>query len=134
MLGDLVKLDVSHNKFSGSIPGELGQLRKLESLRMERNSFTGNFAIGLGRMSALRIWYLEYNALSGLFPNAVVLALTNLQEFSIVGNDITGTVADAFCRRGLEVFGIDCRALESRCWTKCLVSCSGSSGVTCKGN
>ncbi len=72
----MLDLHLSNNQLSGSIPPELGNLKKLVSLELQENQLSGNIPSSLGNLdvSALK---LDHNYLSGEIPSA----LTNLNPY-----------------------------------------------------
>ena len=53
-------LDISH--FEGSIPTEIGNLKKLVDLRLSHNRFAGTIPDSLGEIPGLEILYLDRKA------------------------------------------------------------------------
>ncbi|KAL5713217.1 non-specific serine/threonine protein kinase [Ranunculus cassubicifolius] len=107
---DLRMIDFDQNNLSGTIPGELGSLSNLLYLYFSENRLTGRIpaSVGnlsslgsnslegsipetLGRLSSLRFFIVEGNQLSGTFP-ASIFNLTNITNFSIVSNQLTGSL------------------------------------------
>jgi hypothetical protein len=131
LLSQLERLIVSENSFSGDIPGSFGDLRNLQDFRMDRNEFTGELPQSIGGMASLRIWYMERNVnLGGTFPESV-LELRNLQELVFYYTSITGELPTGVCSLGLASLILDCRQVQSDCWTQCFYRCGGETGVAC---
>lgn len=49
--------DLSGNDITGNIPGELGNLSTLMSLKLQNNQFTGEIPASLGRLPKLKFMY-----------------------------------------------------------------------------
>jgi Leucine-rich repeat (LRR) protein len=131
LLSQLERLIVSENSFTGDVPGSFGDLKKLQDFRMDRNEFTGELPQSIGGMSSLRIWYMERNVnLGGTFPESV-LELQNLQELVFYYTSITGELPAGVCSLGLASLILDCRQVQSDCWTQCFYRCGGETGVAC---
>lgn len=64
----LVILDLSNNRFSGSIPGELGNCTYLNKLMLNHNKLCGNIPPEIARLTTLKVLSLANNNLSGNIP------------------------------------------------------------------
>ncbi|MDE0080174.1 MAG: hypothetical protein OXO50_21830, partial [Caldilineaceae bacterium] len=64
----VIKLNLSENGLSGSIPPELGNLTELESLGLADNRLSGEIPPELGNLIYLESLYLNNNELSGEIP------------------------------------------------------------------
>ena len=98
---NLTKLNTLHlhgNKFSGPIPTEITQLSTLQSLTLYENDFTGTVPPGLGSLP-LRTLDLSRSLLTGSIPTELENLLPELSQLRLVGNSWTGCVP----RRLLEV-------------------------------
>ncbi|KAG5608172.1 hypothetical protein H5410_019453 [Solanum commersonii] len=80
MLKKLKTIDLSDNKLTGEIPSSLAQLKSLQYLRLNNNSLTGAVPLDLANMTQLSLMDLSFNSLSGPVPR--LLAKT----FNILGN------------------------------------------------
>jgi hypothetical protein len=79
------------NSLEGSIPTEIGMMRKLQRVNIEENFFSGQLPTHLGfltNMTDLRLWQ---NSISGPIPSQVGL-LTNLDLIYIHKNELSGTL------------------------------------------
>ena len=89
--GRVLRLSLSANNLSGSIPPELGNLASLEDLWLNVNPLTGSIPPELGNLAnllGLRIWT---NDLSGPIPPELG-NLASLETLSIGGNNFTGSI------------------------------------------
>lgn len=91
-LTQLVTLNLNGNMFTGQIPpSTLGQLSKLESLRLGENSFAlGPIPTEVFQLTSLKLLYLEDCKLSGKFPFEEFKKLPNIEDIRLNHNLITG--------------------------------------------
>ncbi len=73
---------------SGSIPGALGNLEKLESLRLSNNQLSGSIPAELGNLDSVTTLYLHSNELSGPIPGE----LGNLDTLWVRYNQLSGPI------------------------------------------
>ena len=90
-LSNLERLSLSFNELTGTIPTELGGLSNLESLDLSSNELTGTIPAGLGSLSNLESLDLSSNELTGSIP-AELGGLANLKSLSLSFNELTGTI------------------------------------------
>ncbi|KAL6133792.1 hypothetical protein ACLB2K_066025 [Fragaria x ananassa] len=95
---DLVKIltiftsiDFSANKFNGTIPKEIGQLRSLYVLNLSSNAFTGEIPSSFGNMRTIESLDLSQNHLSGQIPHQLA-NLTFLSYLNVSNNELTGRI------------------------------------------
>lgn len=96
-LGQLSKLQslvLYFNELSGAIPAELGRLSNLESLVLNDNQLSGLIPLELGRLSSLKDLDLENNLLSGPIP-AELGQLANLESLNLNSNELSGPIPAA---------------------------------------
>ena len=79
------------NGLSGEIPSELGNLSGLKELNLWRNRLTGEIPSELGKLSDLTTLSLSENALSGSIPTELA-NLTNLHNLWLRDNNLTGEI------------------------------------------
>ena len=84
-LTKLVHLDMSGNKFNGSIPPQLLQLRHLQYLDLSSNSLRGDLSSEVGSLKNLKVLRLNKNFLNGKIPEEIG-SLTKLQALSLHEN------------------------------------------------
>jgi Leucine-rich repeat (LRR) protein len=93
-LGNLNKLETLHlwnNQLTGNIPAELGKLNNLISLQMSRNQLSGNIPTEVGDLKNLVYLYLTDNELSGNVPPQIG-NMENLEYLQLGNNQLSGTI------------------------------------------
>ncbi|KAJ0772087.1 putative endo-polygalacturonase [Helianthus annuus] len=91
ILGLVMVLDLSSNKFSGSIPVELMALQALQSLNISNNQLTGVIPKNIGDMKLLESFDVSSNHLSGELPMSLS-GLSFLSSFNVSFNNLTGRI------------------------------------------
>ena len=86
-----MRCTLQHNRLTGPIPAELGQLDQLNTLYLQHNQLTGEIPTELGQLSQLRELHLQHNQLTGAIP-AELGQLSQLREFSFRGNRLAGLI------------------------------------------
>ncbi|KAH9321968.1 hypothetical protein KI387_016607, partial [Taxus chinensis] len=84
-------LQLCCNRLNGSIPAELGNLKKLTVLALQNNGFTGAIPASLGKLTSLTRLDLSANYLSGAIPQT----LKNLKQLTVLdlrNNSLSGLV------------------------------------------
>ncbi|CAN6247157.1 unnamed protein product [Urochloa humidicola] len=99
-LGNLATLDLGGNKFTGSIPDSIGQLKRLEELHLDNNNMSEKLPSSLGNCTNLRTIDLKSNNFSGELAKVNFSTLHNLKTLDILYNNFTGTVPESIysCR------------------------------------
>ena len=89
----LLLLDLHHNFLTGTIPAaELATVnRTLTGLDLHGNQLTGTLPSALGNIIRLNFLRLQSNALSGSIPKSLG-QLTSLAELQLEKNDLTGSI------------------------------------------
>lgn len=84
-------IDISNNRFSGEIPGSIGELKALYVLNVSHNAFTGSIPRYIGNLRQLGSLDLSLNNLSGRIP--IELAnLTFLSFLNLSYNQLDGPI------------------------------------------
>ncbi|ONH95741.1 hypothetical protein PRUPE_7G088700 [Prunus persica] len=93
-------IDFSCNKFSGSIPKEMGAFKSLYVLNLSGNAFEGEIPSSFGNMQVLESLDLSLNKLSGQIPPQLAkltfLSFLNLSYNQLVGRIPTSTQFSTF--------------------------------------
>ena len=89
--GRVVRLDLSSNNLSDTIPPELGNLARLVHLGLQNNSLTGPIPPQLGSLASLETLFLEGNSLTGSIPPELG-SLATLVNLSLYDNNLTGSI------------------------------------------
>ncbi|KAM5555054.1 receptor-like protein 7 [Rosa sericea] len=84
-------IDFSCNKFNGSIPEEIGELKSLYALNLSNNAFTGAVPSSLSNLSQLESLDLSKNKLSGQIPPELT-KLTFLEFLNLSYNQLVGRI------------------------------------------
>eukprot|EP00980_Cylindrotheca_fusiformis_P029752 scaffold23806_cov103-Cylindrotheca_fusiformis.AAC.2 len=85
-------LDLTANKFAGTIPTEIGNLQYLTRLFLSRNTFVGAIPSEIGNALSLKILELGVNSFSGTIPSEIG-KLQQLTHLDLSGNTfLTGSV------------------------------------------
>ncbi|CAM0946827.1 unnamed protein product [Alopecurus aequalis] len=88
-IGEL--LNLSHNKFTGEIPFEIGQLKALLVLNFSYNRLTGQIPQSICNLKDLLVLDLSINDLTAAIPTALN-SLHFLSAFNISHNDLEGPI------------------------------------------
>jgi LRR receptor-like serine/threonine-protein kinase EFR len=89
-LKSLVALDLSYNKFSQEIPGQLKDCLSLEGLYMQGNFFEGTIP-DLSGLKGIQYLDLSHNNLTGSIPSYMV-SFSSLQNLNLSFNNLEGEV------------------------------------------
>ncbi|KAF3443265.1 hypothetical protein FNV43_RR12947 [Rhamnella rubrinervis] len=87
----LLAIDLSSNRFEGSISDSLGNLQGLHVLNLSNNVLTGSIPSLLGNITELESLDLSHNKLSGKIPPQLE-QLTYLSVFVVCHNHLTGRI------------------------------------------
>ncbi|KVH87552.1 receptor-like protein EIX2 [Cynara cardunculus var. scolymus] len=74
----LIALNLSRNTLTGPVPEDIGRLRRLDFLDLSRNDLIGGIPTSLSQLSNLGVLDLSFNNLSGRIPKS-----TQLQSFDV---------------------------------------------------
>eukprot|EP00249_Psilotum_nudum_P007583 c20676_g1_i1 orf=339-3476(+) len=84
---------LSHNKLTGSIPGEVGNLKKLLNLDLSYNNLTGSIPDSLSSSTVLESLDVSENNLTGQIPPSLK-NLTFLSVFNVSYNNLEGAIPE----------------------------------------
>ena len=93
--GRVTAIRLEENGLSGSIPGELSQLRNLEELRLDGNDITGPIPPELGVLSDLNTVSVADNRINGSIPTQLV-RLGQLVVLDLDENQLGGGIPPQF--------------------------------------
>ena len=89
--GRVTSLDLRYNGLSGSIPPSLGQLDRLQVLRLWDNQLSGSIPPALGQLGRLQVLDLGFNNLNGEIPTELG-ELIDLQVLDLGFNNLSGEI------------------------------------------
>ncbi|GAB2269817.1 hypothetical protein Dimus_004735 [Dionaea muscipula] len=91
VLNIFTAVDLSNNRFVGTIPESIGNLVGLQSLNLSYNNFTGAIPRSITSLSNIEVMDLSHNMLSGEIPQQLA-GLTSLEIFNVSYNNLIGTI------------------------------------------
>ncbi|KAM0856593.1 hypothetical protein ACQ4PT_048995 [Festuca glaucescens] len=94
-LRNLVTLDLGGNQFTGKIPENIGQLKRLEEFHLNNNLMTGELPSDLSNCTNLITIDLKSNNFSGELTNFNFSKLPNLRNLDLWFNNFTGKVPES---------------------------------------
>jgi Leucine-rich repeat (LRR) protein len=89
--GAVVRVELSNNGLTGSIPTAVGDLPSLQRLYLQGNQLGGPIPPEIGSLSVLTDLYLSANQLTGSIPSEIG-NLSDLEWLYLQGNQLTGNV------------------------------------------
>ncbi|CAN1838500.1 Probable LRR receptor-like serine/threonine-protein kinase At3g47570 [Linum perenne] len=81
-------LDLSGNRFTGTLPAEVGNLKNLGILNLSHNMLSGSIPTSLGSCISLESLYLQGNRLQGIIPSSLS-ALRGIQKLDLSSNNLS---------------------------------------------
>ncbi|XP_050225991.1 probable LRR receptor-like serine/threonine-protein kinase At1g74360 [Mercurialis annua] len=90
-LQNIVRLDLSHNDFSGPLPVEVSQMPRLKYLILAFNRFNGSIPYEYGKFPSLQSLDLSYNILTGSIPSSFG-NLSSLLWLMLANNNLSGKI------------------------------------------
>lgn len=113
----LLELDIANNKFSGSIPTEIGRLTKLERIDAQNNMLEGTIPSTMNKMYPDVQLNLTNNLYVSWRRNGGLYTFTDYESFSLFGSSFNFT---SFIRRYFSQFDGYRVSLSSRILHKCI--------------
>ncbi|CAL4966723.1 unnamed protein product [Urochloa decumbens] len=86
-----ILLNLGNNRFTGSIPPEIGQLKMLDVLNFSSNNLSGEIPWQLSNLTSLQMLDLSNNQLTGEIP-PTLSDLHFLSIFNVANNELEGSV------------------------------------------
>ncbi|EEF47815.1 probable LRR receptor-like serine/threonine-protein kinase At1g74360 [Ricinus communis] len=90
-LQNVVRLDLSYNNFSGSLPVEISQMPSLKYLILAYNQFNGSIPKEYGNFPSIQSLDLSFNSLTGPIPSSFG-NLRSLLWLMLANNMLTGEI------------------------------------------
>ncbi|KAB2619200.1 LRR receptor-like serine/threonine-protein kinase [Pyrus ussuriensis x Pyrus communis] len=84
-------LDLSKNRFIGSLPMEVGKLKSLGVLDVSDNRLSGELPSTLGTCLGLEVLHLQGNYFNGTIPSSMV-SLRGVQDLDLSRNNFSGEI------------------------------------------
>ena len=84
-------MNIGHNRFTGSIPPEIGQLKMLDVLNFSSNNLSGEIPWQINNLTSLQVLDLSNNQLTGEIPQTLS-ELHFLSVFNVSNNELEGPV------------------------------------------
>jgi hypothetical protein len=106
--------DFRDNLFEGPLPSTIFDIQTIRILYFSNNNFDGTIPANYGSSPVLRDLYLDKNQLSGTVPAIPSGQLSQLTEFLIQENQLTGAMAPSICQLRIQGSGI-LEALQADC-------------------
>jgi Leucine-rich repeat (LRR) protein len=78
-------------QLNGSVPAELGDLARLNSLYLDANCLSGSLPASIGRLASLQYLYVNRNRITGTIPEAYA-SLTYMFALQYSENEMRGTI------------------------------------------
>jgi hypothetical protein len=91
LLTDLVTVDLSENEVVGQIPTNIGILAQLQEISFDRNLIKGSIPTEIGFLLNLTFLQMERNELIGSIPSQIGM-LTKLNKLIVSSNLLTGAI------------------------------------------
>ena len=89
----LEMIDLQQNKFSGTIPTEIGNLINLWSLNLDYNSISGTLPNSLGNLKNLESLYIQHTDLEGEIPSSII-NLKKITRVCLANNNFSGGIPE----------------------------------------
>ncbi|KAG5564260.1 hypothetical protein RHGRI_000456 [Rhododendron griersonianum] len=82
-------INLSHNRLTGHIPPEIGNLTGLKVLNLSHNNFIGTIPMTFSNLKGIECLDLSYNHLNGRIPSQLT-ELYSLEVFNLSYNNLSG--------------------------------------------
>ena len=126
----LTKLNMYNNLMSGTIPTEIGLLTNIIIFDVGKTGMSGTIPTELGQCTALVRVSFQLNEMSGTIPTELGKC-TALIDVLLHGNYLSGNLSDILCDSGtvFEAFWSDCGTSNVTC-SCCTACCDGNQTCT----
>ncbi|CAM8919366.1 unnamed protein product [Rhodiola kirilowii] len=95
-------LFLSENEFTGELPDSLTSLSRLYRLDLSYNNLSGPIPVSVNRLTHLLTFRVEENGFTGPITD---LVLSNVMDFNVSGNRLSGIIPESFIRFPASAFG-----------------------------
>jgi len=95
-IGDLDKLEIlrlTGNELKGAIPDNITNLDNLKILKLSSNNLSENIPIDIGELKKLDTLFLSYNNLTGEIPSSVI-EIDSLTYLDLNNNNLSGLIPE----------------------------------------
>ncbi|KAI8570600.1 hypothetical protein RHMOL_Rhmol01G0048100 [Rhododendron molle] len=82
-------INLSHNRLTGPIPPEIGNLTDLKVLNLSHNNFVGTIPVTFSNLKGIECLDLSYNRLNGIIPSELTV-LNSLAIFNLSYDNLSG--------------------------------------------
>ncbi|KAJ0985042.1 hypothetical protein J5N97_003398 [Dioscorea zingiberensis] len=107
-------LSLFSNSLSGKIPDSLFKGQLLETVFLNQNKFTGSIPANIGNMTSVIFLGLSENQLSGIVPDSIGNC-TKLEELYLFNNQLTGTLPETLSNiKGLSYMDANTNDIRGR--------------------
>lgn len=90
---NLLLMDVSANKFSHLVPGNIGWiLPELRGMNISKNAFHGKLPSSLGNMKKIEFMDVSHNSFQGRLPRSLLKGCYSLKILKLSNNKLSGEV------------------------------------------
>ncbi|KAH7836079.1 hypothetical protein Vadar_032514 [Vaccinium darrowii] len=99
----VASLNVSFVPLSGSIPPEIGHLKKLISLTLVASNLTGELPLEMSNLTSIKFINISNNNFSGTIHGSMLAKMTELEVFDVYNNNFSGKLPTEFVKlKGLK--------------------------------
>ncbi|XP_057980126.1 probable LRR receptor-like serine/threonine-protein kinase At3g47570 [Malania oleifera] len=113
----LISLSLAQNKLVGSMPMEVGNLKKLEILVVSQNMLHGQIPSSLGECTSLEYLYMDGNFFQGSIPSSLSSS-RGIRKLDLSLNKFSGTIPQFLGTLSLEYLNLSFNGFEGEVPTK----------------
>ncbi|KFK39280.1 hypothetical protein AALP_AA3G224000 [Arabis alpina] len=89
-------LTFANNRFTGPIPGSIGNIKSLQEVLFLNNKLTGCLPYQIGKLNRATVFDVESNELTGPIPYSFG-CLENMEQLNLARNKFYGTIPEIVC-------------------------------------